>query len=87
MSAADWAFTLISLRFGAVEGNPVLASLLGTDPFLAASFKGAATLFVVWLMWRNRAYRQVVAVSVAGFLLYFALMAYHLGLLAGMGAI
>jgi Domain of unknown function (DUF5658) len=87
MSAADWALTLVALRHGAVEGNPVLGSLIGISPLLAASFKGAATLLAVWAMWRGRKYRQIAVATVLVFLVYFALIAYHLGGLAGLGVI
>lgn len=87
MSAGDWLLTLIALRMGATEGNPVLDSLLGVNPAMAGGFKALATAFVVWVMWTQRRYRSIAAVSVAAFLLYFALISYHLGGLAGEGLI
>jgi hypothetical protein len=87
MSAGDWLLTLIALRMGAVEGNPVLDSLLSMNPIAAAGFKAVLTLLVVSLMWTQRKYRSIAAVSLAAFLLYFALISYHLGGLAGAGLI
>jgi Domain of unknown function (DUF5658) len=87
LSATDWILTLINLRSGAVEANPVLASLLGIHPLLAASLKLAVTLLLVWVMWRNRAYRQVVAVSLLAFVLYLAVVLYQVAGLAMLGVI
>ena len=86
LSVSDWLLTLRALKAGAVEGNPVLARLITINPGLAAGFKATITLLMALLMWKMRRYRYILAAGLGALLVYWALMAYHLGSLAGLGA-
>ena len=60
LNVADLALTLRALQLGAVELNPVMAALIGTDPLLASVFKLAIGFGVVGVMWALRRYRRVL---------------------------
>ena len=81
LNVADLALTLRALQLGAVELNPIMAALLGTDPMLASVFKLAIGFGVVGAMWAMRRYRRVLEGSLlllGGFTL---LIAYSLTML------
>jgi hypothetical protein len=63
LNVADLALTLRALQLGAVELNPIMAALLGTDPLLASVFKLAVGFGVVAAMWAMRRYRRVLEAS------------------------
>jgi len=86
-SLADWVLTIAALGGGAVEGNPLLAALMGRSLVLAGVFKVAVMLGVSLLVWRGRAFRAVLATVVVGVGLYFAVLVYHVAGLAAIGAI
>ena len=59
LNAFDLAMTLRSVELGAVELNPVMASLLGAGWAAAATFKGVITLGVAAGLWFGRGHRIV----------------------------
>ena len=63
LNVVDLALTLRAIEFGAVELNPIMAALLGTDPVVAAVFKVTIGLGVVAVMWVMRGYRRVLEAS------------------------
>ena len=77
-SLVDWALTMRALSLGAIEGNPVLASMMTMNPFAAFMFKLLATLLVTLALWTWRRYRLILATAAGATILYAALMVYHL---------
>jgi hypothetical protein len=77
LSIADWLLTLRVLGAGATEGNPVLATIISSNPAAAFVFKLAATIGVTIALWSWRKYRAVLATAVAALLIYAGLMVYH----------
>ncbi len=63
LNVADLALTLRALDRGAVELNPIMAMLLGSDPLLASIFKVTIGVGVVVAMWLMRRYRRVLEAS------------------------
>lgn len=86
-SIADWVFTMQALQIGAVEGNPVLAMMLTTNPAAAFAFKVTATLLVTLALWTWRRYRLILATAAAATLVYAGLMVYHAAGLNGAFAV
>jgi hypothetical protein len=76
-SLTDWALTMKALSLGAVEGNPVLATMMTMNPVAAFMFKLLATLLVTLALWTWRRYRLILATAAGAALLYAALMMYH----------
>lgn len=76
-NVADFALTLSALAAGGGEVNPVMRSLLETDPIWAGLFKVAAVLLASWIVWRLRRYRLALqaALVVAGIL--SGVLVYH----------
>jgi len=74
---ADFVLTLNALAAGGGEANPVMRSLLETDPVWAGLFKVTAVLLASWIVWRLRRYRLALqaALLVAGILC--AVLVYH----------
>jgi hypothetical protein len=82
LNVSDLLVTVQLMRYGAIEGNPVMASLLGADPMLAAAVKVALLGAVSIVIWRMRSYRSVLGlalVALGGFILLFG---YELTLMA-----
>jgi hypothetical protein len=86
LSVADWAFTLEAFKYGAVEGNPVLAALIEVSPMSAAVFKLLVILAVSLAIWAGRRYRLVLATALLALFLYAGLIAYHIGGLTAVAA-
>lgn len=63
LNIADLVLTLRALELGAVELNPIMATLIGADPLLASVFKVAIVLGVAAAMWMMRRYRRVLEAS------------------------
>ena len=82
LSAVDWAFSLHAFSIGAVEGNPVLSSMIAVSPLSAALFKASIILTVSLFLWTGRAYRLILATTVLALAVYGAVAAYHLATLA-----
>jgi len=79
LSVLDFVLTYVELETGvASEGNAVMAWLFAQDPLVAWGFKAAAGVAAALVVWRFRRYRQILAVSVLAFLIYAAVIAYHL---------
>lgn len=87
LSLADWLLTMTSLNAGAVEGNPVLAGLMGHSLWIAGGFKFAVVLGVSLLVWHWRHFRAVLATLMLAVALYLAVIAYHFTGLLATGAI
>ncbi|NTW29388.1 MAG: hypothetical protein HGA39_08520 [Coriobacteriia bacterium] len=86
MSLADGLLTAFSLWLGiAKEGNPVLGSILGASPLLAAWFKVAVMIVVSYGIWRGRRYRAVLVLAPITLAIYAMVLGYHLGSLNGLG--
>jgi hypothetical protein len=88
MSLIDAALTVWELSLGiASEGNPVLSPLFEINPLLAVAFKLALTLGITIAIWVNRRYRAMLAATLVAFGIYVAVIAWHLGGLAGLGLV
>ena len=87
LSVADWLFTLRALKYGAIEANLVLGGLISASPLLAGVFKTALMLAISFAIWRGSRYRLIVATGLAAFIGYSALIVYHVGGLAAIGAL
>lgn len=84
MSLLDGLLTTVEVTFGiAREANPVLQAFFGFSPLMALLFKVVLTILVVLAMWRGRDSRLITRIALGTFLGYGALIAYHLGSLAG----
>ncbi len=82
LSVLDLSLTLLVLRLGASELNPLMAYLLELGPATAATFKvsivGAATVG----LWLLRRYRSALAAAVVLLAVYGALVLFELAGLA-----
>lgn len=85
-SAIDGVLTTAELATGvAREGNPVFGHLIGLSPQFAGVFKILVMIAVSIGIWRGRRYRAILMLAPLTAGLYAALLAYHLGSLAGLG--
>ena len=82
LNVADLVLTLRLLSGGALEGNPVMSALLGSDPLMAAVFKLIAIAVVSLMIWRMRRYRNVIATGLAAFTCFSLIVGYEGMLLA-----
>lgn len=81
MNLADLAFTLLALRLGARELNPLMASV----PVLIAYKLAVVGLLVAWLSHRQERLARIgLQICTA---VYAALDAYHIGCLLWIGGI
>jgi hypothetical protein len=86
LSLLDGVLTAFELRIGiATEGNPVLGNIIQTNGFLAVALKVAVMIAVSTVIWHWRSHRRILAIVPFALALYVALLAYHLGSLAGLG--
>jgi hypothetical protein len=84
LSLLDGALTAFELSLGiATEGNPLFGNVIQTNGFLAAGLKVLMMIVVSALIWRWRAHRSILAIVPFALALYGAVIAYHLGSLAG----
>jgi hypothetical protein len=84
-NAADFTATLVALRIGAREVNPVMAHLLRIDPVLAGAFKLLVAAGVAGAMWVLRRHRRVLEASLLVLAAMAGLLVYHaLGLTASL---
>lgn len=75
LNLADFLFTVRALDRGAVEVNPLMASLFAVDPALAGIVKlllGFGVVLVIWYMRRYRRILQVSLIALGGFTLVLA---------------
>ena len=77
---ADLVLTQRALAFGAVEVNPLMASLFDSNPVFAAIFKLEIGLGVVVLIWALRGYRAILELSLVLAGAFGLLVVYHLSL-------
>ena len=84
-SLIDGVLTAIELTMGvAKEGNPMLGNLIETNGFLAAGMKVVVMIAVSAVIWHWRGHRRILAIVPLALALYAAVLAYHLGSLAGL---
>ena len=81
LNIADLALTLQAIEHGALELNPIMAELIGSDVLLAAVFKVTIGLGVVAAMWGLRRYRRVLEASLVLLFGFVLLVAYSLTML------
>lgn len=85
-SLVDGVLTTAELSTGlAREGNPVFGHLIRVSPYFAGVFKITVMLAVSVGIWRGRHYRAILMLAPITAGLYAAVLAYHLGSLAGFG--
>ncbi len=77
---ADLVLTQRALGFGAIEVNPLMASLFDTHPVFAAVFKLEIGLTVAVLIWAMRRYRAMLELSLVLAAAFGVLIVYHLSL-------
>lgn len=77
---ADLVLTQRALAFGAVEVNPLMASLFDSNPVFAAVFKLEIGLGIAVLIWALRRYRAMLEFSLVLAGAFGVLIAYHLSL-------
>lgn len=77
LSALDLVLTLVLLRLGAVEGNPVMRYLFQGSPLQAPVVKCGLILAISLTIWTLRRYRAALeaALFLAGF--YGAIVVYE----------
>jgi len=84
LSLLDGYLTYIEVTTGiASEGNPVLASLFEAHPLAAVAFKVLTIAIVSAIIWFTRRFKAVLAVSLFALAVFTAVVAYHIGSLAG----
>jgi hypothetical protein len=85
LSVLDGLFTAAELSTGiAREGNPLFLGLIRASPSLAVGFKVVAMVVVTVVLWHWRTYRVMLLLTLVTLVLYAAVLAYHLGSLAGL---
>jgi len=88
LSLLDGLLTYAELSSGiATEGNPLLATLFEAHPLAAVGFKVFVIAMVSIILWLGRRLRIMLAISLLACAVFAAVVAYHLGSLAGMGYI
>jgi hypothetical protein len=86
LSLVDGFFTAAELGLGiASEGNPVLRAAANHSPWLAVGIKVGAMALVSAIFWHLRRNRLVLGLSLVALGGFAALVAFHLGTLAGLG--
>ncbi|MBI4744729.1 MAG: hypothetical protein HY776_07960, partial [Actinobacteria bacterium] len=78
LNLGDYIFTTKALAAGLTEINPVMNSLLATNPTLALAFKLISGSVVSFLMWRFRKNRKMIVLSLSVFFCYIILNFYHI---------
>lgn len=79
MSTFDGVLTIFWVMSGqAIEANPLWAELLRIGPFVFMLAKTALVAAGVYLLWRYRLLAVSVLATFALFLVYYALIVYHL---------
>ena len=82
LNVSDLLMTVQLMRYGAIEGNPVMDVLLGANPLFAAAFKVLLLGAVSLAIWRMRRYRSILALALLALTGFTLLFAYELALLA-----
>ncbi len=82
LNIADFWLTLIALRSGGREANPLLRPLFALSPLWAGVFKVVAVLAATLLVWEARRYRKALIVSLIMVVVFGGLLLYHLFALA-----
>lgn len=78
LNISDYIFTTRALAAGLIEINPVMNSLLATNPVLALAFKLISGFVVSCLIWNFRKNRKMIALSLSIFFCYTILNFYHI---------
>ena len=77
LSVLDLVFTLHALNRGALEGNPLMRSLLEVSPAVAAAVKLSVFAALSAVLWWLRRYRLVLLVVLFTVTVYSALIVYQ----------
>ncbi len=78
LSLADLAFTLFALDHGAIEANPVMRTLLDSDPGFAILAKIGMVAGVSTLIYLLRRYRLMLMVALIAVAVFGSVVVYHL---------
>jgi len=78
---ADFLLTLVALESGAREANPVLRPLFMIGPIWAGVFKLVIILAASLIVWESKRYRMALIAGLCMFVVFAALMLYHLVML------
>ena len=78
LSLLDLESTWYALAHGALEGNPLMRSLLAASPAVAATFKLCVVAALSALVWWLRRYRRMLQVALLTAAVYGAVIAYQL---------
>ena len=62
----------------AYEANPLLAPLVEKHLWVFAGVKFLLVVLGAWLLWRLRRYRLAIIAIFFGFIIYYALLIFHL---------
>lgn len=82
LNLADYLLTVRALNLGAVEANPIMASLFEVSPAVAGSVKLVIVLGVAAIIWQMRRYRRILEVSLVALAGFTLVLAYQLALVA-----
>jgi len=86
LSFADGYFTAAEIGLGiASEGNPVLAAASAQSPWLAVAVKLGGIAVASIGIWMGRRRRFILALSIAALGVFAWVVAYHWGMLSGLG--
>jgi len=86
LSWIDGVLTLFEVSTGiAREGNPLLAAVFEHQPMMAILLKATVIIGISLMIWRARAYRIMLVMSLLTLGVFAAVVAYHLGSLHGFG--
>jgi hypothetical protein len=78
LNISDYIFTTRALAAGMTEINPVMNSLLATNPVLALAFKLISGFIISYLMWNFRKNRKMIVLSLSILFCYVILNFYHI---------
>lgn len=79
LNVLDAVLTLVWVYTGqATEANPMMEVLVHEHPALFVVVKFTLVFFGTWLLWRQRKRATAVVAIFGAFLVYYALLLYHL---------
>ena len=81
LNIADFLLTLVALRSGGREVNPILRPLFALSPLWAGIFKLVAVLAATLLVWESRRYRKALILGLCMLAVFAGLLFYHLAAL------
>ena len=85
LSIMDGALTAFELSRGLImEGNPMLSSLLLSNPYYAIVFKISTVAIVSLVIWEQRRNRMFLGFAVIASIIYYSVLIFHLWNIAPM---